>query len=314
MTVTKLQALLELLLYENEIIRNSINNSRTANMMKDALRKWIMSYIHTRPYLLDCCTAGDVSRDNFDKLNWKDIASLRILDYLDHAGIRVQDPSISKKEVISDPFGQLYDAISKGEYEFRVDFVLDMIMLFRQFSGKLSKNIPSKKKVMEWISRHPSGLDPEIVALRNENKARIIRKFIELMENGKIKDAKFFFEPGLSDDEKYAMMLKWWQTRLFHLRFAIRDPEILNEMLDHSISGKRMKLLRQAKEAGIPTFVNPHYLTLLNVNPPAHLKGTDEAIREYVFYSKELVNEFGNIVAWEMEDIVLKPRKNKFDI
>jgi len=309
MTVTKLQALLELLLSENEIIRNSINNSRSSGMMKDTLREWIMSYIKTRPYLLDCCTAGDVSRDNFDKLNWKDIASLRILDYLDHAGIRVQDPSISKK-VVSDPFGQLYAAVTSEEYQFRVDFVLDMIMLFRQFSGKLSKMVPPKEKVLQWMSRHPSGLDPEIVALRNENRDRIIRKFIELMENGRIKDAKFIFEPGLSYDEKYAMMLEWWQTRLFHLRFAIRDPEILNEMLDNSISGKRMKLLRKAKEAGIPTFVNPHYLSLLNVNPPAHLKGADEAIREYVFYSKELVNEFGNIVAWEMEDIVEPGKPN----
>ncbi|MCD4723839.1 MAG: KamA family protein [Bacteroidales bacterium] len=310
MTVNKLQALLELLLSENDILRNSINNSSSAGMMKDALRKWIMSYIQTRPYLLDCCTAGDVSRNKFDKLNWKDVASLRILDYLDNAGIRVRDPSISKKEVVSDPFGQLYAAVKRGKYEFRIDFVLDMLMLFRQFSGKLSKSIPPKKKVLEWMSRHPSGLDPEIVALRNENRNRIIRKFIELMEKGRIKDAKFIFEPGLSYDEKYAMMLKWWQTRLFHLRFAIRDPEILNEMLDYSISGKRMKLLRKAKEAGIPTFVNPHYLSLLNVNPPAHLKGTDEAIREYVFYSKELVKEFGNIVAWEMEDIVEAGKPN----
>jgi lysine 2,3-aminomutase len=232
-----------------------------------------------------------------------------ILDYLDNAGIRVQDPSISKK-VVSDPFGQLYAAVTSEEYEFRVDFVLDMIMLFRQFSGKLSKNIPSKKKVVEWMSRHPSGLDPEVVALRNKNRDRIIRKFIEMMDEGRKKDAKFIFEPGLSYDDKYKLMLKWWQIRLFHLRFAIRDPEILNEMLDHSISGKRMKLLRKAKEAGIPTFVNPHYLSLLNVNPPAHLKGADEVIREYVFYSKELVKEFGNIAAWEMEDIVEPGKPN----
>ncbi len=40
------------------------------------------------------------------------------------------------------------------------------------------------------------------------------------------------------------------------------------------------------------------------VKPKKHLKGTDETIREYVFYSRELVKEFGNIVAWEKEDIV----------
>jgi len=105
-------------------------------------------------------------------------------------------------------------------------------------------------------------------------------------------------------------MLKWWQTRLFHLRFAIRDPEVLIEMLDKSISKKRIRQLRKAKKAGIPTFVNPYYLSLLMVNPDKHLKGSDEAIREYVFYSKELVKEFGNIVAWEKEDIVEPGKPN----
>jgi len=206
-----------------------------------------------------------------------------MLDYLDHAGIIVQDPSISKKKVISDPFGQLYNAVKTGKYEFRVDFVMDMIMLFRQFSGTLRKNIPTKEKAMEWIDRHPSGLDPEIVAIRNENRDRIIRKFIDMMDKGQIHDAKFVFEPGMSKHDKYSTMLKWWQTRLFHLRFAIRDPEVLIEMLDHSISKQRIRQLRKAKEAGIPTVVNPYYLSLLMVDPEKRLKGSDEAIREYIF-------------------------------
>ena len=56
--------------------------------------------------------------------------------------------------------------------------------------------------------RHPSGLDPEIVAIRNENRDRIIRKFIRMMDKGRISDAKFFFEPGMSKDEICALVAK----------------------------------------------------------------------------------------------------------
>jgi lysine 2,3-aminomutase len=308
--MTKAQALINLLLTENEILRTSIKRNDSADGMMNSLRSWIMTYIVKRPQLLSCCESTNIAKNDFDMLNWKDVAALRILDYLEHAGIKVQDPSISKKYVISDPFQQLFDAVKSGQYELRTDFILDMLMLFRQYSGKLRKSVPSKARVIEWIGRHPSGLDPEVIALRNANRDRIIRKFIELINAGRIRDAKFFFEEGMSLEQKHVMMLKWWQTRLFHLRFAIRDPEILNELLSNSISEKQMVILRKAKDAGIPTFVNPHYLSLINVNPPAHLKGTDDAIREYVFYSKELVKEFGHIVAWEKEDIVEAGKPN----
>jgi len=304
MTLNKLEALIELLLTENKFLRESIKHACSDVEFKKDLRAWVMKYVKTRPHLLNCCEKGDVSREDFKKLNWKDVSAIRFIDYLDHAGIVVQDPSISKKEVISDPFGQLYDAVKHGKIGFRNDFIMDMIMLFRQFTGKLKKSVPGKEKIVEWIDRHPSGLDAEIVTIRNENRDRIIRKFIKMMDEGRINDAKFHFEPGISDQEKYDTMLKWWQTRLFHLRFAIRDPETLIEMLDNSISDKLIKQMMKAREAGIPTFVNPYYLSLLMVKPQQHLKGSDEAIREYVFYSKELVEEFGKIAAWEKEDIV----------
>ncbi|MEE4256115.1 MAG: KamA family protein [Bacteroidales bacterium] len=302
--MNKLEALIELLLRENKFLRESIAHSHSDNEFKKDVREWVMKYVDSRPHLLNCCEKGDVSREDFKKLNWKDVSAIRLIDYLDHAGIVVQDPSISKKEVISDPFGQLFDAVKHGKIVFRTDFIMDMIMLFRQFSGKLLKSVPRREKIIEWINRHPSGLDPEIVAIRHRNRDRIIHKFIKMMDEGRINDAKFHFEPGMSDQEKYDTMLKWWQTRLFHLRFAIRDPETLIEMLDNSISEKQGKQLMMAREAGIPTFVNPYYLSLLMVKPEQHLEGSDEAIREYVLYSKELVQEFGEIVAWEKEDIV----------
>ena len=84
------------------------------------------------------------------------------------------------------------------------------------------------------------------------------------------------------------------------------DPfsRFLNEMLDHSLDPDTMKILKDAEEAGIPFFVNPYYLSLLHVRVPYFAVGADLAIRYYILYSKQLVEEFGNIVAWEKEDQV----------
>ncbi len=58
------------------------------------------------------------------------------------------------------------------------------------------------------------------------------------------------------------------------------------------------------REKGIPFFVNPYYLSLLHVRVPYFAIGADLAIRYYVVYSKQLIDEYGHIVAWEKEDKV----------
>jgi lysine 2,3-aminomutase len=71
-----------------------------------------------------------------------------------------------------------------------------------------------------------------------------------------------------------------------------------------------MEVLHQARESGIPFFVNPHYLSLLNTRADNSYIAADQAIRDYVIYSRELVDEFGHIVAWEKEDIVEPGKPN----
>jgi lysine 2,3-aminomutase len=68
--------------------------------------------------------------------------------------------------------------------------------------------------------------------------------------------------------------------------------------------------LLDAQDSGIPFFVNPYYLSLLNVNATGKFKNSDQAIRDYIFVSQELVNEFGKIVAWEKEDMVEPGKPN----
>jgi hypothetical protein len=58
------------------------------------------------------------------------------------------------------------------------------------------------------------------------------------------------------------------------------------------------------QKAGIPFFVNPYYLSLLHVRVPYFAIGADLAIRYYILYSQQLVDEFGKIEAWEKEDKV----------
>jgi lysine 2,3-aminomutase len=81
-------------------------------------------------------------------------------------------------------------------------------------------------------------------------------------------------------------------------------------MLDHSLDPDTMKILKEAEKAGIPFFVNPYYLSLLHVRVPYFAVGADLAIRYYILYSKQLVEEFGNIVAWEKEDQVEPGKPN----
>jgi lysine 2,3-aminomutase len=71
-----------------------------------------------------------------------------------------------------------------------------------------------------------------------------------------------------------------------------------------------MKVLYRARDAGIPFFVNPYYLSLLHVRVPYFAIGADLAIRYYVTYSTQLVEEFGRIVAWEKEDQVEPGKPN----
>ncbi|MCK5784649.1 MAG: hypothetical protein KAH06_09380, partial [Desulfobacterales bacterium] len=64
------------------------------------------------------------------------------------------------------------------------------------------------------------------------------------------------------------------------------------------------KILYDAERLGIPFFVNPYYLSLLDVETHEYDIGADLAIRSYVLYSRGLVDEFGRIAAWEKEDEV----------
>jgi len=298
------------LMEENPDLKSILKESVDTDTLHERIREMVIPVLEGNPTALSYYRMETHGREACEKLTWKDFAAIRILDYIDHSGMEIEDLNLHGETVKSEPFRWLWEAYHGKTTNINSDFLRDMIYLFRQLKGIALRELPGRETVIGWMKRHPSGLDEEIIALRKQNKDRIIRKFIEWMDKGEKTDPKYFFEKEMSFQDKYDRMVEWWDERLFHLRFAIRAPERLNAMLDGTLSKETMVILEEARQAGIPTFVNPYYLSLLLVNPPEHLKGTDEAIREYVLYSRKLVDEFGHLVAWEKEDEVEDGKPN----
>jgi lysine 2,3-aminomutase len=306
----KSRKLLIKLLKENPKLDEIMRNSKNETEALVGLRNWILKKLRTKPEAYNFYKSKHPSRENFEKLGWRDYAYIRILDYVDHAGKEYIDLNLRGELAVSNPIKLIWLAVNRGTGGAKPEFFEDMIELFRQFNGKSKLVLPGRKKVEEWMERYPSGLDPRIIELRRENKDRILSVIIRKIDSGEINDAKYKFSPGKTASEKYQLALEWWNESLFHLRFAVRSPENLNEMLDNSLDPDTMKVLKDAEAAGIPFFVNPYYLSLLHVRVPYFAAGADLAIRDYVIYSSKLVEEFGYIVAWEKEDLVEPGKPN----
>jgi lysine 2,3-aminomutase len=306
----KAHKVLRQLLKENpkldEIIRNA--NNETEALV--GVKHWILDDFQNRTEAYRFYKNEAKGREAFEQLEWQDFACIRILDYIDNAGKEYEDLNLRGKIAVSNPIKMIWLAANHGTGGAKPAFFQDMLYLFRQFRGEFKYNKPSKEEVQEWMSRYPSGLDPRIIKLREENCERIINIFIKKMDSGEINDSKYYFEEGMSYEQKFIKMLDWWQDHVFHLRFAVRSPELLNELLGNSLDPDTMSVLNEAKEAGIPFFINPYYLSLLHVRVPYFAVGADLAIRYYVLYSKQLIEEFGSIKAWEKEDIVEPGKPN----
>ncbi|MFP4289737.1 MAG: KamA family radical SAM protein [Bacteroidales bacterium] len=302
--------LIDQLFDENPRLKTLLDQSKTATHFQNLIEDWILEYLENNPLSKEFYEGKIHGFENLKRLEWKDYAAIRILDYISNSGREFEDLNLRGRKVVSEPFVLLYKAVKENTGGAHCNFVLDMIHLFRQFTGFEKRTLPSKEKIREWMGHHPDGLDQRIIEIRERNKRRIIDTLIQKIDNKEIKSKKFYFNPGLSYREKTAIVSKWWDDHTFHLRFAVRNPDLLNELLDNSLDEDTMKVLYKAQKSGIPFFVNPYYLSLLNVNAPDFAKGADLAIRYYVIYSSQLVDEFGNIVAWEKEDIVEPGKPN----
>ncbi len=306
----KSHKLLKKLLKENVKLEEIMRNARNETEALIGVRNWVLAYLKENPNAYGFYKGTEKGREVFEKLTWQDYAAIRLLDYVDNAGREYEDLNLRGEIAISNPIKLIWLAVNFGTGGAKPYFFEDMLYLFRQFAGTYKRKLPTKINLNEWMERFPSGLDPRIVKLREENRERIINILIEKIELGEIKSDRYTFSPKLSHEQKFLQMLEWWDDYRFHLNFAVRSPRLLNELLGNSLDPDTMKILYSAEKAGIPFFINPYYLSLLHVRVPYFAIGADLAIRYYVVYSQQLVDEFGYIVAWEKEDKVEPGKPN----
>ncbi len=295
--------ILRRLLLENPRLERIFRESDTEEKAFELVRNWALEVIEDNSCALAYYRREEAGYECLNQLRWKDMAAIRILDYLDNAGREFENPYMGGEKMLNDPFNFLWLAVKKGAGGSKPLFFEDMIRLFRQLTGQLPQSLPGRDQVEEWMNRWSHGMQDKIVSDREKNKERIIGILADKIEDCATGDEDFSFDKKLSRNEKIKKVREWWDDYRFHLRFAVRSPGLLNEMLDHSLDLDTLKLLEKAEKKGIPFFVNPYYISLLNTGTTG-TAGADLAIRHYVIYSKQLIEQFGNIEAWEKEDKV----------
>lgn len=180
------------------------------------------------------------------------------------------------------------------------DLYLDIYFMFLALESPVEIK-PDRAALLRKMKRWESGLDKAVINIRNNNISRIKELLVKKIEARHSKTSKYIFSENLSSYEKYQLIEEWWKESKFHLSMAIKSPKELNLFMGHSLSIETMGTLIRAKKKGIPFFITPYYLSLLNIGKSGF---DDAAIRSYILYSENLVETYGNIKAWEKEDIV----------
>lgn len=185
----------------------------------------------------------------------------------------------------------------KNEKDTPIDFFIDMYQLLSNSENRLYTQNQLEKDMSRW----KSGLDKEVLNIRKENKERIIHHLVQKIDFKSSKSSRYTFTEEMDYPQKVNQVKEWWNDYRFHLSLAIRNPQELNQWLNYSLSTETLFILKKAEKKKMPFFITPYYLSLLNTKLTGY---NDEAIRSYILYSPELVQTYGNIKAWEKEDVV----------
>lgn len=185
----------------------------------------------------------------------------------------------------------------KNEKDTPIDFFIDMYQLLSNSENRFYTQNQLEKDMSRW----KSGLDKEVLNIRKENKERIIHHLVQKIDFKSSKSSRYTFTEEMDYPQKVNQVKEWWNDYRFHLSLAIRNPQELNQWLNYSLSTETLFILKKAEKKKMPFFITPYYLSLLNTKLTGY---NDEAIRSYILYSPKLVQTYGNIKAWEKEDVV----------
>ena len=150
-----------------------------------------------------------------------------------------------------------------------------------------------------------SGLDEDVQHIRSKNKERILHALVQKIEHRKNPASRFHFEEGLSYEEKFNLVSEWWNDFRFHLAIIGKAYGAKPSSRQLPFCRNHVPALKSPQEED--TFLLHYYLSLLNCTGSGY---DDEALRSYVLYSPQLVETYGQIRAWEREDIVEPGKPN----
>lgn len=264
--------------------------SRNIKLFREALRSFVSSRIEI----------------NESSSNMRNVVAKRILLLIEYDGSPIDELSTGQElsvqtitylwQLLS---GRLTDEVSPDLF---IDLYHQFLLLDHPETEEADRSL-----VKRQMNRWPTGLDEEVIAVREANKDRIIKRLIRKIERRSAPSSRYQFSSEMTYEEKYDLVREWWNTARFHLALAIKSPTELNYFLGESLSEETMQLLARARKKNMPFFVTPYYLSLLNPGKEGY---DDKAIRSYILYSNELVDTYGDIKAWEKEDIVEAGKPN----
>ena len=251
----------------------------------------------------------NANTDHTDVLS-QQAALKQMLILIENEGQEFIDPNRNNQAFKSQPFLWLWQAI-KGKACFATDDLFDdMLDLLSRAYGSVEMKHIGGEQFLDWMNDLPRGKDEDVRTRRKTNKLRIIRALVTIIENGKKQHKTFRFTTEKTLEEKLESVNIWWDDYRFHLRFAIRNMEQLRLATDNKLPKNIMKNFEEGVKKGIPIFINPYYLSLVSLGENGELFAEDRTIRDYIFNSKDLVDTFGKIKAWEKEDIIEDGKPN----
>ena len=162
----KSQVKLDQILEENPRLKEILFNSEDEFEVNKSIKKWAESELKNNELAYKYYKKEVQGRKAFEKIKWQEIAAIRILDYIDHTDQIYTDLNVRGQKRINTPFKILWLATKFGTGGAKYYFFVDMLELFRQFSGRKKHKTPSREQIEQWMSKHPSGLDQDIIEKR----------------------------------------------------------------------------------------------------------------------------------------------------
>ena len=160
--------LLRQLLSENSKLEKIMQYCKTEIEALLGVRTWVMEELEDNEKALSFYRGELDGETAYEALAWRDLAAIRLLDYIDHAGKSYPDLNLRGEMAVNNPIKMIWLAVNHGTGGAKPSFFEDMIHLFSQFAGVPHPKRPTRNQVEKWMTRFPSGLDPRITCLHEE--------------------------------------------------------------------------------------------------------------------------------------------------